>query len=484
MKKSLSVFTRNRSLLLLALPIFFELLLQILIGFVDQIQLSHDQIAVAAINQTNQVVNLIFLAFSVLSTASIIMITQLKGLSDERRVKSIYNLSFYFNLVMGLAISALLFFGAEGIFRLMHVDANTQPDAVIYMRLTGGFAILQALSTTFAAFLRSNKLMIQSTIVTAAVNIVNIAGNALALFVFKAGITGVAISSTVARAVGFLIILGMYIHYVHVSLSPRNLWPFPGRLFRKLLSIGIPSAGESLSYSLSQLVVLIVINNFFLLTQNIDVNIRGYVLNFTTIVYMFANGISQAMQVTLGPLIATKKFEQADRLVRDTHLMSALITLVCSLLFLAIGYPLFSALLKIPDPVLKAQALKVVMIILGIDVLLEFGRAGNIPFVRALQTAGDIYYPVGLAIVCCWSLAVGGSFIAARFLGLGVIGCWIASGLDENIRCLVFTFRWRSKKWQKKELLLPSAEKQPARESEPLNEPDDSESSAAEPSDQ
>lgn len=471
MKKVINLFGRNKALIMLALPIFLELFFQFLIGFIDSLQMSFDQIAVAAINQTNTLVSVVTIVFSVLSTASIILVTQLKGLGDEDSVKKIYNISFYFNLLLGVIVSLFLFFGAEFILRLMGVEELYFNEASIYLRLTGGFSFLTSLSTILAAFLRSNKLMIQSTIVTAALNVFNIAGNALALFVFKAGITGVAISSTISRSIGLIIIFVMYFHYIKVSLNPKNLFPFPKSLFLKLLKVGLPSAGEALSYNLSQFVILIIINNFFLFSQGIDVNIRGYVISFTTLVYMFSNGVSQAMQVMLGPRIANHQFEEADHLVKDTVKMSYLVTLVMSLLFLAIGYPLLFALLKIDDPVLKQQSMIGVLIILGLDVLLELGRSGNIPYVRALQTAGDIYFPVSLAIVICWVVAVLGTLLFSAALGLGVIGCWIACALDENIRNIIFFYRWRGGKWKKMSLfksetkvdLSPSSMKQEKR---------------------
>ena len=77
-------------------------------------------------------------------------------------------------------------------------------------------------------------------------------------------------------------------------------------------------------------------------------------------------------------------------------------------------YPLDS-LLNIKDPELKSQAMNIVLIVCAIDILLEFGRSGNIPYVRCLQTVGDIYTPVFFAIICCWSVAVLGSYILSAF---------------------------------------------------------------------
>ncbi len=453
MKKILNLFKKNKTLITLALPIFLELFFQFLIGVIDSIQISFDQDAVSAINQTNAVINVINLVFAVLGTASIILITQFKGIKDEKNVNKIYCLSFYFNLIVGIIISFILVFGAKTIFNLMGVEERYIDKAIIYMQINGCFSFVIALTTVFSSFLRSNKLMIQSTIVTGIMNIMNVGGNALALFVFNSGIQGVAISSVISRIVGLIVIVIMYIHYIHSSLSIKNIFPFPGKLFATLLKIGLPSAGENLSYNLSQLVIIMILNYHFILSQSIDVNIRGYIANFTSIVYMFSNAIAQSAQVIIGPKIAKNEIDDTFHIVKDTVKMSGIITVLCSLIFIAISYPLLNSLLNIKDPELKSQAMNIVLIVCAIDILLEFGRSGNIPYVRCLQTVGDIYTPVFFAIICCWSVAVLGSYILSAFCNLGVIGVWISCALDENIRNIIFTFRWNSKKWTKFNLI-------------------------------
>lgn len=49
-----------------------------------------------------------------------------------------------------------------------------------------------------------------------------------------------------------------------------------------------------------------------------------------------------------------------------------------------------------------------------------------------------------------WSVAVAFGYVLGITLGLGIIGMWWAFVLDENIRGILFSIRWRSKKWQTK----------------------------------
>lgn len=443
MKRITETFKRNKWLIKMAVPIFLELILGILIGNIDQFMLSSNATGVNAIIQSNTLMNVVIIAFSVLSTASIIMITQLKGAKDTEDANKIYSLSFYFNALVGVVVSLFLLIFCRPIFEMMGVDKDVIDQSVSYTQLTGSFMFLQAITTTFSAFFRSNRLMIQSTIVSLGINIINIVGNALAIYVFKSGVVGVAVSSTIARACGLIITVIIYIRHVHISLSPKNLFPFPIKLFKKLICIGLPSAGENLSYNFSQVIILTMIN----MMGVIDGNLKGFATNITMIVYMFANGICQAMQVVEGGYIGEGKYEKTDQLFKDTIVMSETVSLVMSIVLLSWSYTIFGFLLR------SSEGAKLAVIVLSIDVVLELGRACNIVSVRALQTAGDINFPVISSIISCWVIAVGGTYLFGIVLDLGIIGCWIAMCLDECLRAIAFLFRWKKGVWKKKDLI-------------------------------
>lgn len=88
--------------------------------------------------------------------------------------------------------------------------------------------------------------------------------------------------------------------------------------------------------------------------------------------------------------------------------------------------------------------------ILWIDVVLEIGRPNNIYATNALRAAGDVNFPFIIGVIVMWSVAVAFGYVLGITLGLGIIGMWWAFVLDENIRGILFSIRWRSKKWQTK----------------------------------
>ncbi len=63
MKYLINTFKRNTYLIKLALPIFLELILQMLIGSVDQLMLTGNKTAVNGIIQANTLTNLVLIVF-------------------------------------------------------------------------------------------------------------------------------------------------------------------------------------------------------------------------------------------------------------------------------------------------------------------------------------------------------------------------------------------------------------------------------------
>ena len=104
-------------------------------------------------------------------------------------------------------------------------------------------------------------------------------------------------------------------------------------------------------------------------------------------------------------------------------------------------------LLKRPD---NEEIITMGMWVLVIDWFLEIGRTSNIFAVGTLRATGDAIYPVIIALIFNWSIAVGVSYIIGISLGYGLVGMWVGFALDENIRGVILLRRWRSGKWRDK----------------------------------
>ncbi|WP_209344788.1 MATE family efflux transporter [Flavonifractor sp. AGMB03687] len=439
---------REPGILSLTWPIFIELLLQMLVGNADQVMVGHfDPNGVGAIGNANQITNLVLLVFSVISTASTILISRYLGAEDKRRVNETYTLSLMVNAIFGLAVGAILIGLCRPIFTLMQMPAEIMDRGCLYLRIIGGGMVFQAIYLTFTAFFRSNQMMKESMIVAVTMNLLNIGGNAVLIggaFGLPAlGVAGAALSSDISRVVGVILIAVLFRRKFGPVLSLKLLRPFPADQLRRLLRIGIPAGGESISYNLSQVAIQSICNLFAIYV----INTRVYANMFAMLTYMFGSAISQAGQVMVAHLMGADRIPDVERLVKRTLLASLAISGLMAVILLVFCQPLLSLFTQ--DP----QVLELFRIIMIIEIPLELGRAVNMVMCRALQACGDIRFPITICIFSAWLTAVGGGFLLAVPMGLGLAGLWIAMACDECLRAVLFLLRWRSRAWCRKNVL-------------------------------
>lgn len=434
----------ENSVLRMTWPIFIELLLQMLVGNADQIMVgATDPNGVGAIGNANQVTNLLLLVFSVICTASMILIARAIGAGDTRRTNVTYTVSLFANIVFGALVSLILILGCGPIFRLMGVHDVIFEQTCLYMRIIGGGMILQSVYLTFTAFFRSNQMMKETMLLSIFMNCMNIGGNYLlingvpAIGLPALGVMGAAISSDLSRLVGVAVIVFLFRRKFGPVIRFSYLRPFPRHQLTVLLSIGIPTGGESVSYNLSQICIQAVCNRFAVYV----VNTRVYANLFANVTYLFGSAMSQACQVIVARLMGAENIAETSRQVKRTLLSSIAISGAVSVLLFLAAQPLYG--LFTDDP----QILSLCRTIMLIEIPLELGRAVNMVMCRALQACGDIRFPTTICVIDAWLTGVGGSYLLGVVCGLGLPGLWLAMAADECIRALLFLWRWHSRVW-------------------------------------
>lgn len=213
-------------LLKLTWPVFVELILQMLVGNMDQFMVGqYSQLSVGAIGNANQILNVLIITFSVISTAAMILISQYLGANDRQKVHQLYTLSFVVNTVLSLVIGAVLLLCSGPIFQLMRVPVELMKESQQYISIIGGCLFLQAMQLTLSSFFRSHAMMKESMIVSVVINIVNVGGNLVLIngrFGLPAlGVVGAAISSNLSRIAGLAIMFWIFYKKLEARFSLR-----------------------------------------------------------------------------------------------------------------------------------------------------------------------------------------------------------------------------------------------------------------------
>lgn len=438
----------KQSIIKMSWPIFVEIFLQMLVGNVDQFMISqYSQPSVAAVGNGNQIMNIIIILLTVMSTATTILIAQYLGAKNQEKISEVCTVSLLFNGLFGLVSSVLLITFHRQLFAWLQVPAEIMDETSMFFSIIASGIVVQALYFSFVASFRGYSWMKTTMVVSSVMNILNIFGNWLLIYGFwnipAIGVAGVAISTTISKVVGLIIIYYIFRKHLGVKISLKYLRPFPWESLKRILYIGIPSGGETLSYQLSQTTIMKMVNAFGLIV----INTKVYVAIVVMFAYIYALAISAAMQIVVGYLIGSNKFDEVGKKVWYTMRISLFAcTGLTVLLYLSSDYVLG---IFTTDP----EVLKLGKSILFIEIFLEIGRAINIVIVRALQAAGDIKTPVTVGVICMWSIAVGLSYVLGVVMEMGLVGIWIAMATDECVRAVIFIYRWRSGAWKKRKLI-------------------------------
>ena len=170
----------------------------------------------------------------------------------------------------------------------------------------------------------------------------------------------------------FVILFRKHIH----RFPPAYFRPFPWIELKNLMKVGLPSAGEQLSYSSSQVVITYFIN--MLGVEALAT--RTYCVNIIMFAYLFSISMAQGGAICIGHLIGEKKPHAAFLMGKYVMKKSVMITVMLSCILALSGHAIFGWLTSNPDIIRMGAT------ILIIDVLLEIGRPINIfatkPFVR------------------------------------------------------------------------------------------------------
>ena len=438
----------NKTIFMMSLPIFVELLLQLLVGNIDQFMISkYSQEAVAAIGNGNQIMNIVIVVLNVMSVSTTILISQYLGAKNKSKGSEVSTASLLISSVFSILITILVILFNKQLFMWLKVPNEILAETSRYTVIIASFVLVQGIYMTINSILRSYALMKEVMYVSILMNMINIIGNAILINgLFKAprlGIVGAAISTNFSKCIGLIAVTIILIKKVDVKISLKYLKPFPIDTIKKLLFIGLPSGGESLSYNLSQMIILKVVNIFG--TSVIATRVYGNML--ANVCYVYSLAIGQATQVVIGYLIGAGREDEVENRVWSVSVISLVVSLAVTILIYFNSDAVFGIFSK--DPVVLALGKKIIFI----EIFLEIGRAINIVMTKCLIAAGDVYYPVLTTLTFSWVVAVGGSYILGVKLGLGLQGVWLAMMLDELIRAVIFAIRFKSGKWKNKSMI-------------------------------
>ena len=428
----------------MSLPIFVELLLQLLVGNIDQMMVSRvSQQSVASIVNANQIMNLVIIVLSMASTAATVILSQYLGAEDKANSSRTCMVSILMITVVSLLSTLLVFAGYKPLYKALRVPEEIFDEASLYLLIVGACITVQGLYLIFSAIIRAFAMMKEVMIVSIVMNVMNIIGNAILINGWfgmpRLGAVGAAISTDISKLVGLGLMILLFVKRTNVKLGLRFLKPFPVQIMKKLCLLAVPSGVESFSYNMSQMCILGIVNSFGTMVTVT----KGYCSIFANLAYVYAMAIASATQIVLGYLIGAKKIDLIQKRVNATQKVAlAACVGLAVLLFLGSNY-IF--LIFTDDPEIIALGRR----ILFIEIFLEIGRAVNIVMTKCLIAVGDAVTPTVVGVSFQWGVAFVGAWVFGIIFGWGLEGVWVAMAIDECLRGLIFAVHFKKERWNK-----------------------------------
>lgn len=437
-------------MLKLTLPIAMEQFFRILVSSVDTMMLSsYSNDAVAAVGLVSQYSFFLTILFSVIGTGCSIVLAQYLGAEKSNdELNHIAQAGAIMVFFMSIFMTALVIFGTGWLLDRYTLEPIVRHYAWQYFVIYGGICcFFNAFSLLQGAVLRSYGYTSEAMITSIVANLTNVLGNALSLYGWFGlpvlGVPGVAGASGLAMLVSCILFNVFIRRRKDVVFHMHGITKVPRESFKLVLKVGVPTAGESLSYNVSQITVMAMISTLGTYAMSAQV----YTMTVLRFVFVAAIAIGQATQIKSGYFVGAHQNEIVYKKVFRYQLVAT----ACSMVMITIVNLIKSPVVHIFTDIPEVHGL--VCTLLLYSAYIEFGRSLNLIYIGALKGSGDVRFPVLYGIASNWAVQVLLSYILGIKCGLGLVGFWLGIGTDETTRGLVMLWRWKSRRWEKHRLV-------------------------------
>lgn len=433
----------NKALAALILPLIVEQFLAVLVGMADSVMVaSVGEAAVSGVSLVDNIMILFTNLFAALATGGAVIAGQYLGQKNGKLASRAATQLIWFTMILAVVIMAVIYCGKWFILHVVfgEINADVMGNANTYLVIVTASIPFIALYNAGAAVFRAMGNSKVSMQVAMIMNVVNVAGNAILIYGFRRGTEGVAIPTLVSRitaAVLILVLLSKKENVIHMekTLRFRPDWI----MVKRILGIGIPNGLENSMFQLGKIIVLSLVSTFG--TYAIAANaVCNAVANFQVLPGM---AINLAITAVIARCVGAGDYEQAEyftkKLIRLVYLCMWIINIIVLCLM-----PLVLWAYNLSD--ITAQTARSVLYFHSVSACLVWPVSFSIPSV--LRAAGDAKVTMVISLASMWIFRIIFSYVLGGWLGLGVLGVWIAMVIDWCVRAVCMTLRYKKGKWK------------------------------------
>lgn len=246
----------NGDLKALIVPLFMEQLLAVLVGVADTFMVSYaGEAAVSGVSLVNMFNTIFIYLFSALAAGGAIVVSQYVGSKDQENGNRSSGQLLMASTVFSLFITGFVLVLNRQLLKLLfgEVEPDVMEACVTYLRISAYSYPALAVYNAGAAMYRSMGKTNVTMYLSLASNGINVAGNAIGVFLLHAGVAGVAYPSLIARVFSAVVITWLCFGKGNrIWLEKRHILCRDKAMVHRILKVAIPNGIENGLFQLAK----------------------------------------------------------------------------------------------------------------------------------------------------------------------------------------------------------------------------------------
>ena len=435
----------NKDILRLAVPIVLQNIVTTAVNSADVIMLGFvGQNALSAGSLANQVMFILQLVYTGISSGVIMLAAQYWGKKDTKTIAHIMGIGMQLSIFISSMFFIMAFFFPHVLMRIFTNDINLITEGIPYLRMVSFSYLFMSFSQVYLCAMRSIERVHFSTVTNAVALILNIIFNAVFIFGLfgapKLGILGVALATVIARAVEFTIcVIDNFIpKAIHFHI--KNVLEVNKILFFDFMKYSLPAFGNEIVWGVAFSMYSVIMGH--LDSDIVAANAVVVVARNLGTVACF--GIADAGAIILGKSIGSGNTDtiksDSSHFVKITSMSAVVGGIVIFLL-----RPVFFTMADL-TPIAKSY-LSIMLFINMYDIV---GQAFNTAMICGVfRSGGDSKWGFFCDIIDMWCYSVPLGFISAFVLKLPPMWVYFLICTDEFVKIPFVYKHYKSYKWLK-----------------------------------
>lgn len=435
----------NQDLKKLIVPLLIEQFLAIFVGLADSIMVaSVGETAVSAVSLIDTVMILLINLFTALATGGAIVAGQAIGRQHKEDGCEAVEQTLLFSFFFSLVITALMYVGKWFILHVVfgRIEPAVMYNCNIYLMIVTASIPFLAVYNTGAAMFRAMRDSRTPMLMSLAMNGMNLIGNAIFLYGLGWGVEGAALPTTASRVFAgvwmlFLIRNPQKILHARTLLGIRLKWP----VLKKILHIGIPYGMENSMFQLGKILVMSLVSSF----GTVSIAANAVANSVAAFAILGGSSIGLALSAVVAQCVGANDYEQV-RYYTKKLMKYSYASLVGMNLLIILILPFIIRIYNLSPE--TGQLAKQIITYHAVFAMMIWPLSFTLP--NTLRAANDVAYCMWVAIASMWIFRIAFSYVLGQYLGLGLLGVWMAMTTDWLVRSIFFVVRYRGRRWEPK----------------------------------